>query len=228
MKKLLAIFVVLVFWGNVNAQNIGIMLGGGLATMKYNTDKDDFNSLLNDSTDFINIYHVGFNFENTLIPKQFYLQFSLQAMGKGFTTFNEKQYMKMHFIHIPVELKYKFRFNDDYNFYLSAGPYIAFKLTGKQYDEVLKTLAETNPDIEYSEDIKFGKTEDDDIFPIDYGLNLGAGFGLSNIQIGYNFGYGLANVSTISDQTLNLQGFNNFVWSHSYHSVTLAYYFTKH
>lgn len=228
MKKILAIFVLIMIFGEIYAQNIGIMVGGRVSTMKFNTDKEEFNSLMNDSVGFINIYHAGLNFENTIIPKKLYLQFSLNAMEKGFTTFNEKKFMKMHFIHIPVDLKYKFRFNKDYNFYLSAGSYIAFKLTGKQYDEELKTLAETNPDIEYSEEIKFGKTEDDDIQPFDYGLNFGGGFGLSNFQIGYNFGYGLANVSTVSAETLKLNGFNNYVWSHSYHTVTLAYYFTKY
>jgi len=82
IKKILAIFVMLLLFSGIKAQNIGIMLGGGLSTMKYNTDKDDFNSFMNDSVGFINIYHAGFNFENTPVRKKLYLQFSLQSMGK--------------------------------------------------------------------------------------------------------------------------------------------------
>jgi len=229
MKKILTFTLFMALFSGLFAQNIGIMLGGGVSNMKFYTDDAEFNSYMNDSIGQMSVYHVGFNFENPIVDKSLYLQFALHAMGKGFITNDESVYLKMHYVHIPIELKYKMNFNSDYNFYVSAGPYIAFKLGGEYYDKDLMELAaaDTTGTIVFDPEIKFGKTEEDDIQPFDYGLNFGAGFGLSNFELGYNYGLGLADVSTFSDQTITSLDFDKFRWSHGYHTFTAAYYFTR-
>lgn len=184
MKKiLLTIWILIFFVLYGNSQNIGIMLGGGFAKMNYTTKDDAINKFWEDSIESVFMYRCGVNFENILIEKKFYLQVGLFASMKGYQSLDKSNAVKMHSLEIPLELKYKFilDYDQNYNFYLSAGPYVGGSYSGDIWinDE--------------SREITFGKTKDYDLVAFDYGVNFGAGFGLSHFQIGYNFGLGLAN-----------------------------------
>jgi len=92
------------------------------------------------------------------------------------------------YVDIPINLNYYFGTgNTKIAFF--AGPYIAYGIGGK-----------TKSDGE-SADISFGNTDNDDMKPLDFGINIGAGVNLNGLLISAQYGLGLANLvpSTTGD-----------------------------
>jgi hypothetical protein len=89
-------------------------------------------------------------------------------------------------IEVPVNLVY-YLGEGKARLCLFAGPYVAYGFTGKTKSEGI------------SEDINFGTSSEDDLKPLDYGANLGAGVSLGSFLITAQYGIGLANLSTITD-----------------------------
>lgn len=90
------------------------------------------------------------------------------------------------YLEIPVNAVYRIS-----GFYIGAGPYLGFGLSGKIESE--ETFAgEKNSE---SEDIKFGSGDDDHLKGTDFGVNFLAGYQLqNNINIGVGYGLGLSNL----------------------------------
>ena len=108
---------------------------------------------------------------------------------------------KVSTLDIPVNLKMKFSFVDQAGIYLTAGPYVSFKIDDKTSVNQLKTQWETKG---------FG-----------VGLNFGAGIELvKHLQVGVNYQLSLnenySNLSVISD----LKNAKTRIWS-----ITAAYFF---
>jgi len=94
------------------------------------------------------------------------------------------------------------------NLFIGAGPYVALGLFGK-------SKYETNFPVEESgeEDAKFGNSEDDNVAPIDLGLNFMLGYQLKSGLL-FNAGYGLGLANTIpKDLRENGTKSNNKVFS---------------
>jgi hypothetical protein len=73
------------------------------------------------------------------------------------------------FLHIPILFKYGVPVGD-FKLFGQAGPYLAYGIGGKT------KVTSDNPLIEDSdESIKWGSGDDDDLKPLDFGLNIGAG-----------------------------------------------------
>jgi hypothetical protein len=87
------------------------------------------------------------------------------------------------YIEIPVNVAYSLG-SDAIKFSLFAGPYVAYGINGKTKSGGV------------SEDIVFGTGEDDDMNPLDYGVNFGAGVNISGLFVSAQYGLGLANLST--------------------------------
>ena len=87
------------------------------------------------------------------------------------------------FIEVPVNLLYSFGPGDT-KFNVFAGPYFAYGIGGK-----FKSDGE-------SEDIIFGTSEDDDMKPLDIGVNFGVGVNIKGFLISAQYGLGLANLTT--------------------------------
>jgi hypothetical protein len=95
--------------------------------------------------------------------------------------------MSPSFLEIPVNLAYSLGM-DELKVVLFAGPYAAYGIAGKmEFDGE-------------SEDISFGSSGDDDMKPLDFGLNFGVGLNISNFLISAQYGMGLANVGTDEDE----------------------------
>jgi len=111
----------------------------------------------------------------------------------------------INYLQIPVNAQYKLGLGK-IKLLFQAGPYLGIALNGKQKREShIIEIIRGNPDDEYlkffehpkNDKIIFG-TEDRELKRLDYGLGLGAGVQLGNIQtvIGYN--KGLVNLSNSS------------------------------
>ena len=107
------------------------------------------------------------------------------AKGSKYSVLSEETTVSPSFLEIPVNVVYKFDLGAA-KLFLNAGPFVAYGIGGK-----IKSGGD-------SEDIIFGKTEDDDLRPLDFGLNAGAGLEISNIAISVNYGLGLANLAPIT------------------------------
>ncbi len=236
MKKLFLIISLLYAGSSIlfSQSNIGIVLGGGVSDFRIKTDSTEIDKIMNtEDLNFRLMYQAGFNFENVLIERQLYLQFSFHAGSSGFSSHNDSLGMYFHTIHIPLEMKYKHFFNKRGEGYVfgSAGPYVAISYKGIQYDfeEIDNFIEDTDATFDmYNPKIKLGKSETDDIMAFDYGINIGAGFGYANFQIAYNFGLGLANMIP-TEQLEPLEGEEPFTLKlkNSFHSVTLGFFFSN-
>jgi hypothetical protein len=107
------------------------------------------------------------------------------AKGSKYSFMSEEFKASPSFIEIPVNVVYKIDLGVA-KLLLNAGPYAAYGIGGK-YD------FDGDP-----VDIVFGTSEDDDMKPLDFGLNIGAGVEISHIIISANYGLGLANLSPVT------------------------------
>ncbi len=201
------------------AQNIGITAGGGTSFVFWKSDDAEINKTINDGFTPVYAYNGGFSFENGLIEKQLYLQLGLFAMKKGYSYKDEdsdfEEGMDLHYFHIPLELKYKFFFDSDeqFSFNIGAGGYFGGGFGGKKW----YTGSEDDPDFDPA--VKYGKTEDQDMRDMDWGLQFRGELGLANFRLGYDYVLGLANA--------NLMFPEDFQMSHRAHQIYLAYFFTN-
>jgi len=150
-------------------------------------------------------FHAGMLLEIPLAGN-LYMQPAIlfSAKGSKYSLMQEEFQASPSYIEIPVNVVYKFDLGAA-KLFLNVGPYAAYGILGK-YDFDGETV-----------DIVFGTSEDDDMKPLDYGLNVGAGVEISNIIISANYGLGLANLSPI---TANDEEMKNKVIG-----ISLAYLF---
>lgn len=106
---------------------------------------------------------------------------------------------------IPVNAVAKFPTGDSGNFFIGAGPYVGFGLSGKN-----KWSGSTdNSTVRGDEDVKFGSGSDKDLKSTDFGVNFLAGYQLSNgFQINAGYGLGLTNLAPTDNGSIK-----NRVWS---------------
>jgi hypothetical protein len=168
MKKNGFLLVTLLFLGGLTAQaqlKIGVKAGVNLSKVSFSGADmpDDWDSVVENLTGF----QVGPILELTAPYGGFGFDIALLYSQQGFKTKNIKEDYKTGTLEIPLNLKGKLKFSDNFGGYITAGPYAGFVLSnnlGEQFKS--KT---------------FGA-----------GLNLGAGFELlSHFQIGVNYKLGL-------------------------------------
>lgn len=174
------------------AQTFGIKAGLNLSNMlvKNNdyTDSDDFK--MNPG------FHIGPTAEFE-INKMLSFETGLLLSTKGFKESYGGETYKLNLLYLDIPLAAKATFGiGSTKIYGIFGPYIGVGLSGKSKYEFEGESIE--------EDIKFGSDEDeDDLKRLDFGLTIGAGVEFNALQIGLNYGLGLANISTYADKASN-------------------------
>ncbi len=252
MKKILFLSVIIVFSINVKSQtNIGLFIGGGVSVPRISYYGFDTTTIVpkiiteNDTIEGIGyrsdyskqIYNVGVNFENVLVERMFYLEFGLQAMGRGYKV-SDDDYVMSHGLHIPLTFKYKYFFNRKKENYVSAnlGFYGSAYYYGYEYNKKDLDAIALDPSLaeDYDSNIQFGKILIDpkaEMSTFDYGSVGGIEFGLfGHLHINYNFGYSWTVYkiepvgNTMPESHL---GYSNLYYHNTFHTVTLGYYFTN-
>jgi len=106
---------------------------------------------------------------------------------------------------IPVNAVAKFPTGASGNFFVGAGPYVGFALSGK--NKASGNVGGAEGRTEW--DVEFGSGDGDELKRTDFGVNFLAGYQLSNgFQINAGYGLGLTNLSPVSNLSTK-----NRVWS---------------
>src|SRR5690606_34719558 len=98
-------------------------------------------------------------------------------------------------------------------FYLGAGPYAAFGLSGKNDVDGPLTDDSGESIFDFDEDFTFGSDDTDDLKGTDFGVNFIGGVQLNNgFNIGAGYGLGLTDLRPTTDSGSK---FTNRVWTFS-------------
>ncbi|MEH6306332.1 porin family protein [Olivibacter sp. CPCC 100613] len=184
MKKLLLSITALLFaTGAFAQQEMGFGLKAGVNFPKYSFSDGDA------STGSTTNFHITAFLDAPIATDRFYVQPGISLQGKGAKlTYGSIGTVKQNtmWIEVPVNFVAKFPAADAGNFFLGAGPYIAFGISGKNKYESGWGEAET--------DFDFGK--DGDLKGTDFGLNFIGGFEFnSGLMIHGGYGLGLSNLA---------------------------------
>ena len=198
MRKIIITMAICLGFMYANAQHIGIKGGLNLAKMKFEAANVDW------ATNSLTAFQVGLvgDFE---ISDPIYFNTGLLFSQKGtkLNVLGVDVKIPVNFLEIPLNIAYKYDLGEA-KLYGQAGPFIGIALTGK---------TKSGDD---EEDIEFG-SDDDEWKRLDAGLNFGAGVEIAAVQLGVNYGLGLANLANEEDAMIKTGVF----------SITAAYFFGK-
>jgi len=205
MKKLLLSITALLFaTGAFAQQEMGFGLKAGVNFPKYNVSGNGSSS----SSDVATNFHVTAFLDAPIATDWFYVQPGISLQGKGAKLADYGDYkvkQSTMWIETPVNFVAKFPTADAGSFFLGAGPYIAFGISGKNKFESGSGTVETDiPDFEFG--------SDGDLKSTDFGLNFIGGFEFNNgLMIHGGYGLGLTNLATRYEGTDVKQ--TNRVWT---------------
>ena len=193
MKKILtAIFIIALVSPGI-AQTFSVRAGMNLANMLVKDDYDTYSEDYKLSPGF----HFGGNIE---FPKNgaFAFETGLLLSTTGFrikeTNLNSGDYkagVTIYNLNIPLTAKAYVNAGANTKVYFNLGPYIGFALSGK-----FKSTYAGETD---KEDIEIGYADDDAITTVDFGIQGGVGVEIKSFIFGANYGWGLANISSFTD-----------------------------
>lgn len=203
MKKLLFLFVGLFMGTAAMAQSgLGFGLKAGVNFPKYNFSGSNSNYETNSSTNF----HVT-GFLDAPLGRNFSVQPGISLQGKGAELVNSSfgtVTQNTMWLEVPVNLVAKVPMGYSGNFFLGAGPYVGFGLSGKnKYDS---DWGSTETEFE------FGK--DGDLKSTDFGVNFIAGFHLrQGLMIHAGYGLGLTDIRASNNEYFPEDRLTNRVWT---------------
>lgn len=185
MKKLILSASAVLFTLGAFAQSsigYGVKAGVNLPNYHFNSTNNTFDTKA--STNF----HIT-GYLDAPVSNNFSIQPGISLQGKGakvdlgtLGTYTENTM----WIEVPVNAVAKFYTGDAGNFFIGAGPYAAFGISGKR--NYSSSFGDTETDF------KFGKDEDQKGF--DAGINFLAGYQLSSgLSLGAGYGLGLTDIA---------------------------------
>ena len=177
-SKLIFLLLLGLLVQTVYAQKFGIKGGLNLASMSFSEDMEN-------SVKSILGFHIGPVADIELQESLFFNTGILYSI-KGFKMEygSENSTTSLNYLDIPLNVAYKFSLGESSNFFVQAGPYLAYALSGKsKYGDE-------------SEDIDF---EADGIKRMDFGLGIGAGIELGPIVPSVSYQLGLSNLNDDSE-----------------------------
>lgn len=179
--KLIFAVVFLLLAQIVNSQTFGLRGGVNFANMNFSASGLDYSPK--------SIFGVHFGpVADFQLDESLYFNTGLLYSLKGFkvSVLGESIQNRLNCLEIPLDIAYKFSLKGDSKFFIQAGPYLGYALSGKT-----KYNGET-------EDIEF---EDGGMKRFDLGLGFGAGLEFGAMVASLNYQMGLANMSDDSEVT---------------------------
>jgi len=204
IKRLLLSTVILTAALAASAQQFGYGIRGGVSIPSYSSGSNSSKSTVN--------FHVT-GYLDAPIASNFSIQPGISLQGKGakfaeVSLGNSDYELKQNtmWLEIPVNLVGKFPVGGVGHFFLGAGPYVSFGLSGKNKLDRNNSDGNTN-----LVDLDFDFGSDKTLKGTDFGLNFMTGYQFSNgFLIHGGYGLGLTNIAGRQ----NLSGdIKNRVWT---------------
>ena len=211
--RLLIVAVMFTLAAETQAQTFGLRAGLNMANMLMKDDDDTYSDDFKMNPGF----HIGPTAE---LPLNDFLsvEAALLLSTKGFSFSDDYEGLEMKakanllYIDLPVTAKASYDLNG-IKIYGELGPYVGMGLTGK-YKSKISYEGESETD---TESVEWGSDDDSDLKRLDFGVVIGAGVQIESILVGLNYGLGLANVGTTSD--------DGYKENHRVLSLTVGYKF---
>jgi hypothetical protein len=162
------------------------------------------------------------------IPLSEYFSFQpgLQYTGKGAkaqlgqegNAFYYRATSNPKYLELPLNFVGKIALTQTSNFFIGAGPYAAMGIAGKNKVDkyILGAHTSTSENIQYSKDNPTTAQEENYAYGklkrFDYGVNALAGLEFTRFTLGANYGYGLVNINSGTDNNSSEKG-KNRIWS---------------
>lgn len=212
--KLLSTIFLLFYFASLVAQDeapfrFGVRGGGNL-----------YSGILNVAPEISKKLHVGYQIGLTAeyeFRDNAYLQTEVSFITKGVVYkgsegFGEgvkkwKQNFTLKYIQIPFLIAYKLEIEENISLYFHGGPYAAYGIGG--ITSLKTTYKQTEDEDAETEQNSFGE---DGLKKLDIGIRFGSGLEFEKYTIGFDFEYGLTNISrkdTKLSSLLNDRGFKN-------------------
>jgi len=190
-SKPLVFILVLVSCLQAGGQGIGLKGGLNLASVLEKDNDHDY------SQDYIPKagFHAGITADIPL-KDMFYLETGLLFEQKGFRYHIDVQGLEikartvLYYLDLPVNMKLRYKVEEELNVTATLGPYIGYGLWGN-YRESFDFGGATDIELE----IKWGNGEDDAVKRLDWGIGIGIGAEYAGLTVGLSFDLGLANLS---------------------------------
>ena len=185
--KVLLIIALTTFSIRANAQTI--MVKGGINHSQLKGSGNDEENLINIGA------HIGATITHPL-NKYLFFETGVLINSKGRklqlnrwgTQFDFD--MNLYYVDIPLTIKGMYNIDNNINLFGVVGPYIGYGVTGS----TTMIVEDDEGTEEETEDIDWGDGEDE-IKRLDYGLIIGGGIEIKQVQIGIYYDMGLANIS---------------------------------
>jgi hypothetical protein len=189
MKKLLLSFgAVVLLAAGAQAQSLGYGLKAGVNFPSYSYGNSDD---LSDTKSTVNFHVTGYL--DAPLTSNFYIQPGVSLQGKGAKLVESSALggseitQNTMWLEVPVNFVGKFPAGTG-NFFVGAGPYLGFGLSGKNKYSTDGGNAVTEREFEFGKDNTLKGT--------DFGVNFLAGYKLSNgLLLNAGYGLGLTNIA---------------------------------
>jgi hypothetical protein len=198
MKKILLTICSTAICAAAFAQLPTFGVKGGLNLAKFTLSADANGASVSLNSKTLTTFNAGVFADFKLPLTHFSIQPSLNYTGKGgnLTEGDSESGAslvvkeKLYYLQLPIDLVYHIPVIVG-DVYLGAGPYAARGLSGK----VTGNLDDGQGNVQNeSTDVHFGNGDNDDVAPMQYGVNFMAGFKLkSGLLINVNYDLGLSN-----------------------------------
>lgn len=211
MRKIYLLIPILFVFNTLQAQTnkIKYSVKGGLSLARVALSGSFATPNIKNGVSNITTFYVG-GFAELLISNYFSLQSGLSLSGKGSKSditvpqtvpflglidANYKRKTNIMYVEIPLNAIFNYK-----NFYIGAGPYIAYGVVGYEKVNVSTDISGTPFQLLTPKDgnVKFGENAGE-ITPFDFGANFLLGYQLKNgFNLGLNYGLGIGKTNIIS------------------------------
>ncbi|SEN98110.1 Outer membrane protein beta-barrel domain-containing protein [bacterium A37T11] len=203
MKKVILAATALIFsvGAFAQSQDLGFGVKAGVNFPKYSFGSGDNSAETKAATNFF----VTAYLDAPIFTDYLYIQPGVSYQGKGakFIDTEEGEYKQnTSWIEVPINVVFKVPTGTAGHFFVGAGPYIGFGISGKN------KLSDKNGNSSEIGDFKFGK--DKSLKSTDFGFNFLAGYQLTSGLI-INGGYGLG-ITDLAPESRGVKQTNR-VWS---------------
>jgi len=203
MNKFIVAIALIASMGAMNAQGVkfGVTAGLNASTVSV-SDADGSDIGYKPGFQVGVVADIGITSNFSIIPELSFSQKGFKVSESDDESFELN--VGLNYLALPVNAAYKFDLGMSQKIILFAGPYLGYGLS----TSVKAKAAGVSVDLdEYDLDVKFGSGEED-IKPIDFGVNIGAGYQFEKIFFKLQYNLGLNNLGQYEEDNISIKNGN--------------------